>query len=251
MSCVQRGRNTTSHCSLFFRALELKTSYFTHEGCYTVCPSIYEPVCGTDGVTYPNDCSMKAAACKANKQILVARPGTCEAQGYVVAESETGKCASVCDLETSQYQPMCYLVEEREKAAPRTFQSRCQMEIASCEEHVSFVQTDMKMCLPDMEEQPTANENQHEVVQGTQVGAKKERPKFMVFWGIGVGCVALVGIFVAVLGILTKGNAPLRTREESLLQYVGVGSGGNDTDDEDDEGDWRVRLQDELSDDEF
>ena len=33
------------------------------EGCPEICPMIYMPVCGTDSVTYSNDCELGVAAC--------------------------------------------------------------------------------------------------------------------------------------------------------------------------------------------
>ena len=53
--------------------------------CPTVCfPDMdfpQPPVCGSDGITYPNPCSLKVAKCKGKPDLTVAYPGKCEIKG--------------------------------------------------------------------------------------------------------------------------------------------------------------------------
>ncbi|XP_043244831.1 agrin-like, partial [Amphibalanus amphitrite] len=46
--------------------------------CPTDCPSADDPVCGTDGVTYNNECLMQARACTADHQLTTAYLGPCQ-----------------------------------------------------------------------------------------------------------------------------------------------------------------------------
>ena len=45
--------------------------------CNEICTFDWRPVCGSDGTTYSNNCSLEAEACKTGKMITVIKQGEC------------------------------------------------------------------------------------------------------------------------------------------------------------------------------
>ena len=43
----------------------------------------FQPLCGSDGITYSNLCQLKHAACEQKKSIDVSREGNCESTGLL------------------------------------------------------------------------------------------------------------------------------------------------------------------------
>ncbi|XP_040296554.1 tomoregulin-2 [Bufo bufo] len=66
--------------------------------CQFKCQHDYIPVCGSNGVTYPNECYLRGAACKQQSEILVVSEGSCVTEGG----SGSGDGANEGSGETSQ-----------------------------------------------------------------------------------------------------------------------------------------------------
>ena len=45
--------------------------------CATVCPKVYDPVCGSNGQDYDNECLVNVSRCSTKRDITVASEGKC------------------------------------------------------------------------------------------------------------------------------------------------------------------------------
>ncbi|GJQ68230.1 hypothetical protein Trydic_g10765 [Trypoxylus dichotomus] len=90
---------------------------------------IKTPVCGTDVITYPNECELRIASCKAKQYILVAYKGNCdlcqEVQCKFGARCEAGECVCPTNCEGSGDEPVC-------ASNMITFPNECELQKAAC-----------------------------------------------------------------------------------------------------------------------
>ncbi|KAJ8021428.1 Agrin [Holothuria leucospilota] len=96
--------------------------------CADFCAEIFSPVCGSDGVTYPNNCYLTRAACRMNMEINVVSEGNCDrcldVNCTFGAYCSNGKCKckGVCPF---IWDPVC-------ATNGVTYESECKMNLTMC-----------------------------------------------------------------------------------------------------------------------
>ncbi|XP_050838696.1 agrin [Serinus canaria] len=110
--------------------------------CPTECVPSAQPVCGTDGNTYGSECELHVRACTQQKDILVAAQGPCKSCGSSVCSFGSRCVAGQCLC------PQC----QRQPPAPVcgtdgvTYDSPCQLQVASCQLQKSIEVAKMGPC---------------------------------------------------------------------------------------------------------
>ncbi|RLN93248.1 hypothetical protein BBJ28_00017017 [Nothophytophthora sp. Chile5] len=91
--------------------------------CPDVCYEIYKPVCGSDGVTYSNDCFLAIAQCNSDGEITQVSDGECSsaASSSSAGDNNSG-CPEMC---TDIYDPVC-------GSDGITYSNDCYLSIAAC-----------------------------------------------------------------------------------------------------------------------
>ncbi|XP_043517469.1 agrin-like isoform X1 [Frieseomelitta varia] len=88
-----------------------------------------EKVCGSNGVTYPNECSLKAASCTSQTQITVSYIGDCELCARIDCDHGAHCMAGVCvcpdECPESTGEPVC-------GSDTKTYPSECELQKAAC-----------------------------------------------------------------------------------------------------------------------
>lgn len=81
--------------------------------CNTLCTMNWQPVCGTDGKTYGNRCSLDSEACRTRNAVSFAHEGECR---------KTTSCQSICNF---NWAPVC-------GSDGRTYGNSCELKSLAC-----------------------------------------------------------------------------------------------------------------------
>ncbi|XP_054715535.1 agrin-like [Uloborus diversus] len=97
--------------------------------CPEVCIKVDAPVCGSDGVSYPNECELRVEACKKQQYVAVATKGHCDQCEHVHckygARCDSGKC--VCPSHCPEMSEFVCASDGK------TYKNECEMKRIACQ----------------------------------------------------------------------------------------------------------------------
>ncbi|KAH9102143.1 hypothetical protein AeMF1_021219 [Aphanomyces euteiches] len=155
--CGTDGKTYANECTLHLHACENKVDVaVAHDGkcddnntnvaaqppanpteCRKGCPEIYHAVCGTDGKTYENECTLQRVACENKIDVAVAHDGDCE--GRLPIKREIKECPVAC---IEILRPVC-------GSDGKTYDNECFLKRDACSKNVHVQVAHEGMCIVD------------------------------------------------------------------------------------------------------
>jgi len=104
-----------------------------------ICNRMYAPVCGSNGVTYSNECMMDVDAFERDIEIKKMHDGECDAEHFDEPAEYSKECSLMC---TREFNPVCGQFGDQF----RIYSNPCELGVAACLTDGAVVPVDQSKC---------------------------------------------------------------------------------------------------------
>uniref|UniRef100_T1KV29 Kazal-like domain-containing protein n=1 Tax=Tetranychus urticae TaxID=32264 RepID=T1KV29_TETUR len=123
--------------------------------CPQVCLRLDAPICGSNGVTYDNECELRVRSCLAQTDITIAHLGPCDSCQKIVckngAQCENGRCVCPTSCSDPVYEPIC-------ANDGNTYPNECEMRKNACLNDMDLRSLFYGQC-EETEDEPTSSDD--------------------------------------------------------------------------------------------